>query len=300
MFNERYLVSSVIGKGSFGQVVKAWDQHQSDYVAIKIIKSKKPFLQQAKSEIELLQFLNQKDSMDQACIVRLQEHFLFRGHQCLVFEMLSYNLYDLLRHTNFKGVSLNLIRKFGKQILKALCFLSLRDVAVIHCDLKPENILLRHPKRSAIKLIDFGSSCREGQTVYSYIQSRFYRSPEVLLGCPYSTTIDMWSLGCILVEMHTGEPLFSGQDEADQVSKIHDLLGEPPASMIQSGTKGSRYFCPKREGGGYALRTERASKQRSLNEILGVESGGPDGRQLNEPNHSISDYLRLKDLVMKM
>ena len=300
MFNERYLVSSVIGKGSFGQVVKAWDQHQSDYVAIKIIKSKKPFLQQAKSEIELLQFLNQKDSMDQACIVRLQEHFLFRGHQCLVFEMLSYNLYDLLRHTNFKGVSLNLIRKFGKQILKALCFLSLRDVAVIHCDLKPENILLRHPKRSAIKLIDFGSSCREGQTVYSYIQSRFYRSPEVLLGCPYSTTIDMWSLGCILVEMHTGEPLFSGQDEADQVSKIHDLLGEPPASMIQSGTKGSRYFCPKREGGGYALRTERTSKQRSLNEILGVESGGPDGRQRNEPNHSISDYLRLKDRVMKM
>ena len=71
MFNERYLVSSVIGKGSFGQVVKAWDQHQSDYVAIKIIKSKKPFLQQAKSEIELLQFLNQKDSMDHACIVRL-------------------------------------------------------------------------------------------------------------------------------------------------------------------------------------------------------------------------------------
>ena len=105
---------------------------------------------------------------------------MFRGHQCLVFEMLSYNLYDLLRHTSFKGVSLNLIRKFGKQILKALCFLALRDVSVIHCDLKPENILLRHPRRSAIKLIDFGSSCFAGEPHSSYVQSRSYRAPEVI------------------------------------------------------------------------------------------------------------------------
>ena len=139
LFNDRYTVSTVIGKGSFGQVVKALDNTTQEWVAIKIIKSKKPFLQQAKTEIELLQFLNQKDPTDTACIVRLQEHFMFRGHQCLVFEMLSYNLYDLLRHTSFKGVSLNLIRKFGKRILKALCFLALRDVSVIHCDLKPEN-----------------------------------------------------------------------------------------------------------------------------------------------------------------
>ena len=304
LFNERYVVSTIIGKGSFGQVVKAYDTLASDYVAIKIIKSKKPFLQQAKTEIELLQFLNEMDPSDAACIVRLQESFLFRGHQCLVFEMLSYNLYDLLRHTNFKGVSLHLIRKFGKQILKALTFLSLKDIAVIHCDLKPENILLRHPKRSAIKLIDFGSSCRVGQTIYSYIQSRFYRSPEVLLGCPYDTTIDMWSLGCLLVEMHTGEPLFSGQDEPDQVVKIYELLGEPPAAMIQSGTKGFKYFRPSTSAGnpnGFELRdSARTVRPRSLNEILGVDVGGPDGRRLHEPGHSVTEYLKLKDLIMKM
>lgn len=56
--------------------------------------------------------------------------------------------------------------------------------------------------------------------MYSYIQSRFYRSPEVMLGLPYSVAIDMWSLGCILVEMHTGEPLFSGTDQFDQMQKI--------------------------------------------------------------------------------
>mgnify|MGYP003684278745 CR=1 FL=1 len=291
LFDDRYVVSTVIGKGSFGQVVKAYDRVKSEYVAIKIIKSKKPFLQQAKTEIELLEFLNKKDPMDSACIVRLREHFFFRGHQCLAFEMLSYNLYDLLRHTNFKGVSLNLIRKFGKQILKALCFLNLRDVSVLHCDLKPENILLRHPKRSAIKLIDFGSSCRDGQTIYSYIQSRFYRSPEVLLGCPYSTSIDMWSLGCILVEMHTGEPLFSGQDEADQVGKIHELLGAPPTHMIQSGTKGLKYYRHAKDGS-YVLRDlTRGSSQRSLNDILGAEIGGPDGRWLNEPGHSVRAQL---------
>lgn len=301
LFNERYEVSTVIGKGSFGQVVKAYDNHRGESVAIKIIKSKKPFLQQAKTEIELLQFLNQKDPTDTACIVRLQEHFMFRGHQCLVFEMLSYNLYDLLRHTTFKGVSLNLIRKFGKQILKALCFLALRDVSVIHCDLKPENILLRHPKRSAIKLIDFGSSCRDGQTVYSYIQSRFYRSPEVLLGCPYSTAIDMWSLGCILVEMHTGEPIFSGQDETDQIVKIYELLGPPPTHMIQQGTKGLKHFRRQEQGLGYTLRDPpRSLKVRSINDVLGVETGGPDGRRLNEPGHSVTDYLKLKDLIMKM
>jgi serine/threonine protein kinase len=56
--------------------------------------------------------------------------------------------------------------------------------------------------------------------MYSYIQSRFYRSPEVILGLPYTTAIDMWSLGCILVEMYTGEPLFSGTDQFDQIQKI--------------------------------------------------------------------------------
>ena len=131
---------------------------------------------------------------------------------------------------------------------------------MIHCDLKPENILLRHPKRSAIKLIDFGSSCRDGQTVYSYIQSRFYRSPEVLLGCSYSTMIDMWSLGCILVEMHTGEPLFSGQDEGDQIVKIYELLGAPPAAMIQSGTKGLKHFKRNEGDTGYTLRDRRGRR----------------------------------------
>ena len=91
--------------------------------------------------------------------------FEHRNHLCLVFELLSYNLYDLIRNTSFRGVSLNLIRKFAIQLLSALEFLSSDKLSIIHCDLKPENILLRNPKRTAIKIIDFGSSCHIGKTV---------------------------------------------------------------------------------------------------------------------------------------
>lgn len=65
------------------------------------------------------------------------------------------------------------------------------------------------------------SSLSRQSQIYQYIQSRFYRSPEVLLGMPYDLAIDMWSLGCILVEMHTGEPLFSGSNE------VRELLFAP-------------------------------------------------------------------------
>ena len=205
-------------------------------MAIKIIKSKKPFALQAQTEIELLRALRSADRDDKQNIVRLLDHFVYRGHECLVFEMLSYNLYELLKNTQFHGVSLNLVRKFAKQILHALAFLARPDVAVIHCDLKPENILLRHPKRSAIKVIDFGSSCRSDRRMYSYIQSRFYRSPEVMLGLPYTVAIDVWSLGCILVEMHTGEPLFSGSDQLDQMRRLVEVLGMPPESMVRPRT----------------------------------------------------------------
>jgi dual specificity tyrosine-phosphorylation-regulated kinase 1 len=180
IFNDRYVIHSILGKGSFGQVVKAFDKTDNEAVAIKIIKNKTPFYNQALIEIRLLEHMNKKDPDDRFFIgklhiiifvytkfslVRLKNHFVYRNHLCLVFELLSYNLYDVLRNTHFQGVSLNLIRKFAYQILRALYFLSSPEVDVIHCDLKPENILLRNPKRSAIKVIDFGSSCHSRERV---------------------------------------------------------------------------------------------------------------------------------------
>ena len=174
--------------------------------------------------------------------VRFLESFEHNGHVCIVFENLSFNLYELLRRTHFKGVSLTLIRKLARQILKTLAFLALPEIDIIHCDLKPENILFRLPNRSAIKVIDFGSSCHRDRQMYKYIQSRFYRSPEVVLELPYDQAIDMWSLGCILVEMHTGMPLFSGRDEADQMRRFVALQGPPPHHMLMQSKKTEKFF----------------------------------------------------------
>ncbi|CAL9706248.1 unnamed protein product [Knipowitschia caucasica] len=303
---DRYEIDSLIGKGSFGQVVKAYDHHEQEWVAIKIIKNKKAFLNQAQIELRLLELMNKHDTEMKYYIVHLKRHFMFRNHLCLVFELLSYNLYDLLRNTNFRGVSLNLTRKFAQQLCTALLFLATPELSIIHCDLKPENILLCNPKRSAIKIVDFGSSCQLGQRIYQYIQSRFYRSPEVLLGMPYDLAIDMWSLGCILVEMHTGEPLFSGSNEVDQMNKIVEVLGVPPSHMLDAAPKARKYFDKLSDGLWTVKKNKDIKKEykppatRRLHEILGVETGGPGGRRAGEPGHAPCDYLKFKDLILRM
>src|SRR5690606_19024530 len=117
-----------LGKGSFGVVVEAYDKDQDKMVAIKIIKSSPSFTLQAQTEKAILYYLNERDTGGSSNIVCLLSDFKYRNHECLVFENLSMNLYDLLRNTKHKGVSLNLIAKFGKQILKSLEFLSRPDI----------------------------------------------------------------------------------------------------------------------------------------------------------------------------
>ena len=112
----------------------------------------------------------------------------------------------------------------------------------MHCDLKPENILLRSAGKSAIKVIDFGSSCFEEQPVYTYIQSRFYRCPEVILGLPYHCGIDMWSFGCILAELYTGYPLFAGENEVEQLACIMEVMGLPPRHLITDCSRRKAFF----------------------------------------------------------
>lgn len=143
------------------------------------------------------------DKNDDHHLLRLKDTFIHRQHLCLAFELLSVNLYELIKQNQFRGLSTTLVRVFAQQLLNALSLLN--KAHLIHCDLKPENILLKKSvniqahtflspaltriscdslESPIIKVIDFGSACDERQTVYTYIQSRFYRSPEVLLGLP--------------------------------------------------------------------------------------------------------------------
>ncbi|KAI9257670.1 kinase-like domain-containing protein [Sporodiniella umbellata] len=236
----RYEVLKVMGRGSFGQVIQCFDHRTGQTVAIKMIRNKKRFHAQALVEIKILKDLLAWDPDDKHNNVRMLSHFMFRHHLCIVFECLSINLYEFIKSNDFQGFSISLLKRFTTQILNSLVLL--RRHKLIHCDLKPENILLKTPRKSTIKVIDFGSSCLENEKVYTYIQSRFYRSPEVIMGMSYSMAIDMWSTGCILAELHTGYPLFPGENEQEQLACIMEVLGIPESYLIEKSSRRKLFF----------------------------------------------------------
>lgn len=241
--NRKYLVLDILGQGTFGQVVKCQNLQTKEIIAVKVVKSRSEYLNQSISEAKILELLNEKiDPNNKHHFLRMHDSFVHKNHLCLVFELLSNNLYELLKQNKFHGLSLQLIRTFTIQILDSLCVL--KDSKLIHCDLKPENILLCSPDKPDLKVIDFGSSCEETRTIYTYIQSRFYRAPEIILGIPYSTSIDMWSLGCIVAELFLGIPIFPGSSEYNQLTRITTTLGYPPTWMIDMG-KNSHKFLKK-------------------------------------------------------
>ncbi|RMD41799.1 hypothetical protein DV735_g3330, partial [Chaetothyriales sp. CBS 134920] len=236
----RYEVVDVLGKGSFGQVVRCIDHKTGELVAVKIIRNKKRFHQQALVEVNILKKLKQWDPDKVHSVINFDQSFYFRGHLCISTDLLGMNLYEFIKAHDFRGFSLKLIRRFTKQILNSLMLLQRHNV--IHCDLKPENILLAHPVHSEIKVIDFGSSCFETEKVYTYIQSRFYRSPEVILGMSYGMPIDMWSVGCILAELYTGYPIFPGENEQEQLACIMEVFGPPEKRLIEKSSRKKLFF----------------------------------------------------------
>lgn len=138
----RYLILDVLGQGTFGQVVKCQNLRTQEVVAVKVVKNRTAYFNQSMMEVSVLDLLNkQMDKHDDHHILRLKDTFIHRQHLCLVFELLSVNLYELIKQNQFRGLSTTLVRVFAQQLLNGLSLLG--KAKLIHCDLKPENILLK-------------------------------------------------------------------------------------------------------------------------------------------------------------
>ncbi|KYN00669.1 Homeodomain-interacting protein kinase 2 [Cyphomyrmex costatus] len=238
----QYEVLEFLGRGTFGQVVKCWKKGTSDIVAIKILKNHPSYARQGQIEVSILSRLSQENA-DEFNFVRAYECFQHKSHTCLVFEMLEQNLYDFLKQNKFSPLPLKYIRPILQQVLTAL--LKLKQLGLIHADLKPENIMLVDPMRQPyrVKVIDFGSASHVSKAVCNtYLQSRYYRAPEIILGLPYCEAIDMWSLGCVVAELFLGWPLYPGSSEYDQIRYISQTQGLPTEHMLNNASKTTKFF----------------------------------------------------------
>ncbi|CAL8116038.1 unnamed protein product [Orchesella dallaii] len=237
-----YEVLEFLGRGTFGQVVKCWKKGTNEIVAIKILKNHPSYARQGQIEVSILSRLSQENA-DEFNFVRAYECFQHRNHTCLVFEMLEQNLYDFLKQNKFSPLPLKYIRPILQQVLTAL--LKLKQLGLIHADLKPENIMLVDPIRQPyrVKVIDFGSASHVSKAVCNtYLQSRYYRAPEIILGLPFCEAIDMWSLGCVIAELFLGWPLYPGSSEYDQIRYISQTQGLPTEHMLNSASKTTKFF----------------------------------------------------------
>ncbi|XP_076850265.1 homeodomain-interacting protein kinase 1 isoform X3 [Brachyhypopomus gauderio] len=237
-----YEVLEFLGRGTFGQVAKCWKRGTNEIVAIKILKNHPSYARQGQIEVSILNRLSAENA-DEFNFVRSYECFQHKGHTCLVFEMLEQNLYDFLKHSKFSPLPLRHIRPVLQQVATAL--MKLKSLGLIHADLKPENIMLVDPVRQPyrVKVIDFGSASHVSKAVCStYLQSRYYRAPEIILGLPFCEAIDMWSLGCVIAELFLGWPLYPGASEYDQIRYISQTQGLPAEYLLSAGTKTSRFF----------------------------------------------------------
>jgi len=245
--NNQYEVLEFLGRGTFGQVAKCWKKGTNEIVAIKILKNHPSYARQGQIEVSILSRLSQENA-DEFNFVRAYECFTHKNHTCLVFEMLEQNLYDFLKQNKFQPLPLKYIRPITHQVLTAL--LKLKQLGLIHADLKPENIMLVDPVRQPyrVKVIDFGSASHVSKAVCNtYLQSRYYRAPEIILGLPFCEAIDMWSLGCVVAELFLGWPLYPGSSEYDQIRYISQTQGLPAEHMLNNASKTVKFFYRDRD-----------------------------------------------------
>ena len=289
-----YVVTDIIGQGVSSLVFEVKSNKDGNFYALKVIKNKRAYKNQSLIELKILTTLNQKvDKDDIYHIIRVHDYFFYYEHLCIVFELFNENLFQLLEHNHMQGISLNSIRFITKQILEATE--QIHNSNIIHCDLKPENILLKIVKENnikgeiSIKLTDFGSACDKNNPMFKYIQSRFYRAPEVILGLPYTTAIDIWSIGLIAVELYLGNALLPGTCEFDQLCKIKKVFGDIPYYMLNKNSRNvNKYYVYNAEMKKYTLKTVEEYYKENPNDLYDEDYKIPFDIK------SLDDLIKLK------
>lgn len=217
----KYTKVSKIGEGTYGVVFKAQEKVTGRFLALKKIRLEhedEGVPSTAIREISLLKELEHQN------IVRLEDVVSHKNKLYLVFEFLTQ---DLKRYLDNHTIEEDLIQSYMYQLLKGIAYC--HSNRVLHRDLKPQNLLI--DTEGTIKLADFGLARAFSIPVRTYtheVITLWYRAPEILLGSRnYSTPVDIWSIGCIFAEMLTGNALFPGDSEIDQLFRIFRVLGTP-------------------------------------------------------------------------
>jgi serine/threonine protein kinase len=218
-----YTEVSTIGRGAFGSVVEARYVRTGDRVALKRVSMR----DEKRIAVTLIrEITTMRQCIDHPNIVKFIDAFADGKSLVLVMEKMECDLNVLLRSLK-EPLPPNLSKAYLRMILLATNYLHSKDL--IHRDIKPSNIMIS--SNGVLKLGDFGLArvlSHSSRRLTPQVSTRWYRSPEVLFGSKtYGFGTDMWSVGCVFAELLTLEPLFSGDNDIDQISRIFQCLGTP-------------------------------------------------------------------------
>ncbi|XP_071600144.1 cyclin-dependent kinase-like 2 [Heliangelus exortis] len=218
---EKYQVLGLVGEGSYGVVTKCRNRESGKIVAVKkFLESDEDAVVRkiAVREIKLLKQLRHEN------LVSLLEVYKKKKRWYLVFEFVDHTVLDDLEAFP-NGLDYGRVRKYLFQIIRGTAFCHSHNI--IHRDIKPENILVS--QSGVVKLCDFGFArtlAASGEAYTDYVATRWYRAPELLVGdIKYGKAVDVWAIGSLITEMLTGEPLFPGDSDIDQLYHITKCLG---------------------------------------------------------------------------